>query len=75
MDDLVLYDSRCLTTHAVIIGMTRSGKTGLGISILEEAAIAAKAKKYSGNGHLEKAWQENRRSFQQKRGRIHLIAF
>ena len=38
-DDLVLYDSPDLTTHAVIIGMTGSGKTGLGISLLEEAAI------------------------------------
>ncbi|MGV6852984.1 MAG: helicase HerA domain-containing protein [bacterium] len=38
-DDLILYDSKDLTTHAVIIGMTGSGKTGLGISMLEEAAI------------------------------------
>ncbi|MDD4801928.1 MAG: DUF87 domain-containing protein [Syntrophomonas sp.] len=38
-DDLVLYQSKNLTTHAVIIGMTGSGKTGLGIGILEEAAI------------------------------------
>ncbi|MEX0916072.1 MAG: DUF87 domain-containing protein, partial [Wenzhouxiangellaceae bacterium] len=37
--DLVLYDSRDLTTHAVIIGMTGSGKTGLGIGLLEEAAL------------------------------------
>jgi hypothetical protein len=35
----VLYDSRDLTTHAVCIGMTGSGKTGLCISLLEEAAI------------------------------------
>jgi len=35
----VLYDSPDLTTHAVIIGMTGSGKTGLGISLLEEAAL------------------------------------
>ena len=39
LDDLVLYKSKDLTTHAVIIGMTGSGKTGLGIGILEEAAI------------------------------------
>ncbi|MEJ2299713.1 MAG: DUF87 domain-containing protein [Woeseiaceae bacterium] len=38
-DELVLYDSKDLTTHAVIIGMTGSGKTGLGIGMLEEAAM------------------------------------
>ncbi len=38
-DELVMYDSKDLTTHAVIIGMTGSGKTGLGIGLLEEAAI------------------------------------
>lgn len=38
-DDIVLYNSRDLTTHAVIIGMTGSGKTGLGLSLLEEAAM------------------------------------
>jgi hypothetical protein len=38
-DDLVMYDARDLTTHAVIVGMTGSGKTGLGIALLEEAAI------------------------------------
>ncbi|MEM7502504.1 MAG: DUF87 domain-containing protein [Pseudomonadota bacterium] len=38
-DDLVLYDSKDLTTHAVIIGMTGSGKTGLGVGMLEEAAL------------------------------------
>ena len=38
-DDLLLYDSKDLTTHAVIIGMTGSGKTGLGIDLLEEALI------------------------------------
>lgn len=35
----VLYDARDLTTHAVIVGMTGSGKTGLGVALLEEAAI------------------------------------
>ena len=38
-DDLILYDAKDLTTHAVIIGMTGSGKTGLGIGLLEEALI------------------------------------
>jgi hypothetical protein len=38
-EDLVLYDSKDLTTHAVIIGMTGSGKTGLGIGLIEEALI------------------------------------
>ena len=33
--DLVLYDSRDLTTHAVCVGMTGSGKTGLCLSLLE----------------------------------------
>ncbi len=38
-DDLILYDAKDLTTHAMIIGMTGSGKTGLGIGPIEEAAI------------------------------------
>ena len=38
-DELLLYDSKDLTTHAVCVGMTGSGKTGLGITLLEEAAI------------------------------------
>jgi len=37
--DLILYDSKDLTTHAVCVGMTGSGKTGLCLSLLEEAAI------------------------------------
>jgi len=37
--ELLLYDSRDLTTHAVCVGMTGSGKTGLCLSLLEEAAI------------------------------------
>jgi hypothetical protein len=37
--ELVLYDSKDLTTHAVCVGMTGSGKTGLCLSLLEEAAI------------------------------------
>lgn len=35
----VMYDARDLTTHGVVVGMTGSGKTGLCIGILEEAAI------------------------------------
>jgi hypothetical protein len=35
----LLYDSSDLVTHAVIAGMTGSGKTGLGIDLIEEAAI------------------------------------
>ncbi|HYZ85858.1 MAG TPA: DUF87 domain-containing protein, partial [Bryobacteraceae bacterium] len=35
----LLYESKDLVTHAVCVGMTGSGKTGLCISLLEEAAI------------------------------------
>jgi hypothetical protein len=38
-EDLVMYDSKDLVTHGVCIGMTGSGKTGLCITLLEEAAI------------------------------------
>ena len=38
-EDLLLYDSRDLVTHAVCVGMTGSGKTGLCLSLIEEAAI------------------------------------
>jgi hypothetical protein len=37
--DYLLYDSKDLVTHAVCVGMTGSGKTGLCIALLEEAAI------------------------------------
>ncbi len=37
--DYVLYDAKDLTTHALCVGMTGSGKTGLCISLLEEAGI------------------------------------
>ncbi|MDR2215442.1 MAG: hypothetical protein LBE59_06340, partial [Nevskiaceae bacterium] len=39
VDRPLLYDSADLTTHAVCVGMTGSGKTGLCIALLEEAAI------------------------------------
>ena len=38
-DDLLLYDSTRPDTHAVCVGMTGSGKTGLCLDLLEEAAI------------------------------------
>jgi hypothetical protein len=38
-DDILLYDAKDLTTHAVCVGMTGSGKTGLCLSLIEEAAI------------------------------------
>jgi len=38
-DELILYDSKDLVTHAVCVGMTGSGKTGLCIDLIEEAAI------------------------------------
>ncbi len=39
LDAMVNYDARDLTTHAVCVGMTGSGKTGLCIDLLEEAAL------------------------------------
>lgn len=38
-DELVLYDSKDLVTHGVVLGMTGSGKTGLCMALLEEAAM------------------------------------
>ena len=38
-DELLMYDAKDLTTHAMCVGMTGSGKTGLCLSLLEEAAI------------------------------------
>ena len=38
-DDPLLYDPSDLTTHAVVTGMTGSGKTGLCVGLLEEAAL------------------------------------
>ena len=39
LDQWLLYDSQDLTTHALCVGMTGSGKTGLCLALLEEAAI------------------------------------
>lgn len=39
LPNYLLYDSKDLLTHAVCVGMTGSGKTGLCLSLLEEAAI------------------------------------
>ena len=38
-ENLVLYDAKDLVTHGVCVGMTGSGKTGLCLALLEEAAI------------------------------------
>ena len=38
-EGLLLYNSKHLTTHAMIVGMTGSGKTGLALTMMEEAAI------------------------------------
>jgi len=38
-EGLLLYDSKDLVTHAVCVGMTGSGKTGLCLALLEEAAL------------------------------------
>jgi len=39
LEILTLLKNKNFTTHAAIIGMTGSGKTGLGIGLMEEAAI------------------------------------
>jgi hypothetical protein len=39
LEDKVLYDAKDLTTHAMCVGMTGSGKTGLCLALLEEAAL------------------------------------
>lgn len=38
-DEPILYDAKDLTTHAFVVGMTGSGKTGLCVSMIEEAAL------------------------------------
>ncbi len=37
--EAILYDSKDLVTHAVCVGMTGSGKTGLCLALIEEAAL------------------------------------
>ena len=39
-DEPVLLKASTLTTHGVIFGMTGSGKTGLGVNVLEEALLS-----------------------------------
>jgi len=39
LEQPTLYDPDNLTTHGIVVGMTGSGKTGLCIDILEEAAL------------------------------------
>ena len=39
LPEKVNYDAKDLTTHALCVGMTGSGKTGLCLALLEEAAI------------------------------------
>jgi DNA helicase HerA-like ATPase len=38
-DEVLQYDPPDLTTHAIVTGMTGSGKTGLCVGLLEEAAL------------------------------------
>ena len=56
-DDLI-YDADHLTTHGVIVGMTGSGKTGLGIDVLEEALLSGIPTLIIGNwsGPLPRRW-------------------
>ena len=39
LEEPINYDARDLTTHAICVGMTGSGKTGLCVCLLEEAAL------------------------------------
>ncbi len=38
-DDLLMYDAKDLCTHAMCVGMTGSGKTGLCISLLGRRSL------------------------------------
>ena len=44
-DELLMYDAKDLCTHAMCVGMTGSGKTGLCISLLEEAVADRAARR------------------------------
>jgi len=39
LPELLLYESKHLVTHGLVVGMTGSGKTGLCFDIVEEAAM------------------------------------
>ena len=56
-DDLVLYDSKDLVTHALCVGMTGSGKTGLGVAVIEEAAIEQGIPRALALGRPALAWE------------------
>ena len=60
-DELILYDSGDLTTHAVIIGMTGSGKTGLGIDLIEEAVSGGFGRRRRLSGFRRIPGQSSRR--------------
>ena len=52
LDEPLLYDSKDLTTHAVCVGMTGSGKTGLCLALIEEAAIDGSTLSQIGRAHV-----------------------
>ena len=46
----LLYDSKDLLTHAMCVGMTGSGKTGLCLSLLEEQKVSFPENSFSKGG-------------------------
>ena len=56
LEEPLLYDSKDLVTHAVCVGMTGSGKTGLCVGLLEEAALAWMPYSSGKRGVLEPLW-------------------